>query len=135
MCAILFTDNILNCNRCSHAFSQHKDGSIRPGSACPGNRTINIREIMIKAIDISTHSLRESISSQVRSNNYCILKCKLMCEFLIVTTVTSQTLNTDKYSLRIIRYPGTNKDADPILEKNIVSYSLINVSLTLIFIL
>src|SRR6266704_6802561 len=58
-----------------------------------------------------------SMSPQIRGNNYGTVQCYLACKFSIIHTMSSQTLNTNKYSLRIIRYPGANKDADPIFRR------------------
>src|SRR6266566_6855425 len=58
-----------------------------------------------------------SMSPQIRGNNYGTVQCYLACKFSIIPTMSSQTLNTNKYSLRIIRYPGANKDADPIFRR------------------
>src|SRR6266704_5970569 len=58
-----------------------------------------------------------SMSPQIRGNNYGTVQCYLACKFSIIHTMSSQTLNTNKYSLMIIRYPGANKDADPIFRR------------------
>src|SRR6266516_5497044 len=58
-----------------------------------------------------------SMPTQIRSNNDSTFQCYLACKFSIIPTMSSQTLNTNKYSLRIIRYPGANKDADPIFRR------------------
>src|SRR6266852_457516 len=60
--------------------------------------------------------------SQIRGNNYGTVQCFLACKFSIIPTMSSQTLNTHKYSLRIIWYPGTNKDADPIARREYCFY-------------
>src|SRR6266566_682060 len=65
-----------------------------------------------------------SMPSQIRGNNYGTFQCHLACKFSIIPTMSSQTLNTNKYSLRIIRYPGTNKDADPIFRRKHCFYFL-----------
>src|SRR5947208_7672507 len=58
-----------------------------------------------------------SMPTQIRGNNYGTFQCYLACKFSIIPTMSSQTLNTNKYSLRIIGYPGANKDADPIFRR------------------